>query len=105
MIENKIREQENQLQNNRNEEEHDDQSNPLLIAPPLIDIIWVCMIRLHDVYSNFCDHIFGKYVDRNYPTGISETEYSSYTKTLELLDRNADIIGPFHNFWPRYNAS
>jgi len=24
---------------------------------------------------------------------------------LELLDKNSDILGPFLNFWPNYNAS
>ena len=76
-----------------------------LVAPPVIDLVWVSLIKQHDVYSNFWDQIFGHYVDRNFPTGTEENEYCSYNTTLEMLEKYSDMISPFHNLWPKYNAS
>lgn len=45
------------------------------------------------------------YIDRSYPTGVEESEYTSYSKTLEMLEKNGDIVGPFKNLWPDYNPS
>ena len=58
-----------------------------LIAPPLIDIIWISLIKLHDIYSDFCHEIFGTYVDRIYISTIKCDERWSYEFTLKVLER------------------
>jgi hypothetical protein len=76
-----------------------------LLAPPALDQIWILIIRMHKVYAKFCNEMFGGYVDRRYFHGVESPTYESYSYTLDLMNKHADILCPFPKLWPEYNVS
>ena len=75
-----------------------------IIAPPLIDQVWINLVKL-EIYKDFCLNIFGGFLDRKCLTNISEeTEQFNYSRTLLLLDKYADILNPWYTFWPDYDS-
>ena len=76
-----------------------------LLAPPSLDQIWCLIILMPKIYSQFCEEIFGGYLDRKYFMGIESHECESYSYTLELLGKFEEMILPFKSMWPNYNMS
>ena len=75
-----------------------------IIAPPLIDQVWISLVRL-EIYKDFWLDIFGGFLDRKWITNVTEeTEQYSYTRTILLLEKYADILNPWYSLWPDYDS-
>lgn len=75
-----------------------------IIAPPLIDQVWINLVKL-EIYKDFWLNIFGGFLDRKCFTNVTEeTEQFNYSRTLLLLDKYADILNPWYALWPDYES-
>lgn len=73
-----------------------------MMAPPMIDQVWVTLISHEEVYREFCMKIFGGYVERRDPSHISNSINESYSTTLRMFTKYKDVIKPQHCLWPCY---
>jgi len=74
-----------------------------LVAPPLIEQIWTNILWT-EVYKDFCIKIFGSIVDHFIISNVAVPENFDYIRTLELLNKYADVLNPWYVLWPSYDT-
>ena len=60
---------------------------------------------MHDVYSKFCQKIFGGYIDRKYLVNSDGSFYDLYKHTIDKLEEYSSLLCPYKDLWPDYNVS
>jgi hypothetical protein len=73
-----------------------------LVAPPILDLVWISLVK-KDIYAQFCDHIFGGFVDRQGVETSLNDDAQRYSRTIKLLNKYENRLDPFHNLWPNYS--
>ena len=74
-------------------------------APPYIDRVWRLLILYNKNYENFCEKIWGGFIERVDPRENFQTNYFKYTQAISSLELKKDFVKPFHNLWPRYKTA
>lgn len=72
-----------------------------LTAPPLIDIVWRCLIQRDRIYNAFCSEIFDGLLERKKPKDSNVSMFTDYTRTYMMADYYSDMINPSPLLWPR----
>lgn len=81
-------------------DDHSTKSYYSLTAPPLIDIVWRCLIRREKVYESFCKSIVGGFVERTPPRISNKSPITDYIRTLDLLGKYQNRLNPCIPLWP-----
>ena len=76
-----------------------------LTAPPLIDIVWRCIIKYEKVYFDFCFNVLGVFLDRSEPYSSNSSVSTDYTRTLELLENYQSTLNPCFTLWPKISPT
>ena len=74
-----------------------------LWPPPYLDRVWKLLILYNKNYEEFCETIWGGFIDRENPRENPEESFRKYKDWLRLLEKKKDMLKPFQNLWPEYN--